>query len=295
MRIGFVGLGQMGLPMARNLRDAGHELVVFNRSREKAEALAKDGARIAGSSAEAARDAEVVFSMLADDRAVEDVAFGDDGLIRGLSRGAVHVSSSTISVALADRLTEAHRAAGQELVCAPVFGRPPAAAAKQLWIVTAGASAAVARCRPLFEAIARGVSVVGERPSAANLVKLSGNFLIASMIEALAEAFALTRKAGVEPKAFLEVFQSALARGPVLEAYGGLIAEQKYSPPGFRLALGLKDIELVLQSAKAEQVPMPFARVLEDHFLGGLAQGMADLDWSALGKLAAERAGLDRG
>ncbi|KFA89937.1 NAD(P)-dependent oxidoreductase [Archangium violaceum] len=292
MKVGFVGLGNMGQPMARNLRAAGHELVVYNRTREKAEALRQQGARVADSPADAARGVEVVFSMLSDDAAVEAAVLGGSGLLAGLEKGALHVSSSTISVALSERLAEAHVKAGQRYVAAPVFGRPEAAEAKQLWVVAAGAKADVERCRPLLEAIGRGLSVLGEKASSANVVKLSGNFLIASMIEALGESFALARKSGVEPQVFLELFQSVFARSPIFERYAVLIANAQYEPAGFKMKLGLKDVRLVLEAAGAAEVPMPLASLLRDHYLGGVAQGRGDLDWSALGALAAERAGL---
>lgn len=294
MKVGFIGLGNMGQPMARNLRAAGHELAVFNRSREKAEPLRQQGARVADSPADAARGAEVVFSMLSDDAAVEGVVLGESGLLGGLGQGAVHVSSSTISVGLSERLAEAHAKAGQRYVSAPVFGRPEAAEAKQLWVLAAGAKADVERCRPLLEALGRGLTVLGERAPQANVVKLSGNFLIASMMEALGEAFALTRKSGVEPQVFLEVFQSVFARSPIFERYAMLIADARYEPAGFKLRLGHKDMRLALEAAGAAEVPMPLASLLKDHLLGGVARGMGDLDWSALGALAAERAGLDK-
>lgn len=294
MKVGFVGLGNMGQPMARNLRAAGHELAVYNRTRAKAEPLRQQGVRVADSPADAARGAEAVFSMLSDDAAVEEAVLGGLGLLAGLETGALHVSSSTISVALSERLAEAHAKAGQRYVSAPVFGRPEAAEAKQLWVVAAGAKADVERCRPLLEELGRGLSVLGERAPSANVVKLSGNFLIASMIEALGESFALARKSGVEPQVFLELFQSVFARSPIFERYAVLIANEQYEPPGFKLRLGLKDVRLVLEAAGAAEVPMPLASLLRDHCLGGVAQGRGDLDWSALGALAAERAGLGK-
>lgn len=293
MKVGFVGLGNMGHAMARNLRAAGHELAVHNRTREKAESLRQQGARVADSPADAARGADVVFTMLADDPAVEGVVFGESGLLAGLGKGALHVSSSTISVALSERLAEAHEKAGQRYVSAPVFGRPEAAEAKQLWVLAAGPKADVERCRPLLEAVGRGLSVLGERASQANVVKLSGNFLIASMMESLGEAFALTRKSGVEPQVFLEVFRSVFASSPIFGNYATLIAQEKYEPAGFKLRLGLKDVRLALEAAGAKEVPMPLASLLRDHFLEGMARSMGDKDWSSLGALAAQRAGLE--
>lgn len=294
MKIGFVGLGNMGQPMASNLLAAGHTLAVYNRSKAKAEPLRRQGARVAETPVEAARGAEVVFTMLADDHAVEEVVLGEAGIVGGLEKGAIHVSSSTISVALSERLAETHARAGQGYVSAPVFGRPEAAQAKQLWVLMAGGKAAVDKCRPLVEAVGRGHTVLGERASTANVVKLSGNFLIASMIEALGEAFALTRKSGVEPKVFLEVFQSVFAKSPIFERYATLIAAAQYQPPGFTMRLGLKDVGLVLDAAGSAQVPMPLASMIRDQYLGGVARGMGELDWVALAELAAERAGLDK-
>jgi 3-hydroxyisobutyrate dehydrogenase-like beta-hydroxyacid dehydrogenase len=293
MKVGFIGLGHMGQPMASNLRAAGHELAVYNRTRQKAEALRQQGARVADSPADVARGAEVVFSMLSDDAAVEEAVLGGSGLLAGLEPGALHVSSSTLSVALSERLAQAHARAGQRYVAAPVFGRPEAAAARQLWVVAAGARADVERCRPLLEALGRGLSVLGERASSANVVKLSGNFLIASMLEALGESFALVRKSGIEPQVFLEMFQSVFARAPIFERYAALIAHEQYEPAGFTLRLGLKDVRLVLEAAGEAEVPMPLASLLRDQCLGGVARGRGEQDWSVLGALAAERAGLD--
>jgi 3-hydroxyisobutyrate dehydrogenase-like beta-hydroxyacid dehydrogenase len=220
------------------------------------------------------------------------VVFGNDGLIKGLAAGAVHVSSTTLSVDLSKRLAAVHQALGQGYLAAPVFGRPDAAAAKQLWVVVAGRAADVDLCLPVFEAIGRGLSRLGEDPPDANVVKLAGNFIIASMIEALAEAFALVRKSGVEPSVFLEVFRSVMARSPIFERYAGIIAEGAFSPAGFKMYLGLKDVRLALQAGYAAEVPMPLASLLRDQMLSAVAQGHGDLDWAALADLAAERAGL---
>jgi 3-hydroxyisobutyrate dehydrogenase-like beta-hydroxyacid dehydrogenase len=230
--------------------------------------------------------------MLADDKAVEDVVFGDDGLARGLGPGAVHVSSSTISVDLSSRLASAHFASGQAYVAAPVFGRPDAAAAKQLWVVAAGPRSAVDACVPIFEAVGRGTTRLGDEAPAANVVKLAGNFIIASMIEALSEAFALTRKSGIPATASLEVFGSVLGRSAIFERYAGLIAQESFVPAGFKMYLGLKDVHLALAAGAAAEVPMPLASLLRDQMLSAIAQGRGDQDWSALAKLAAERAGL---
>ncbi|RKG78042.1 NAD(P)-dependent oxidoreductase [Corallococcus terminator] len=294
MKVGFIGLGNMGAPMAKNLLGAGHEVTVWNRTASKAQPLQQQGARVAKTPAEAARDAEVVVSMLADDPAAEAATLGPDGIVGALPKGAVHVSSSTISVALSERLTKAHADAGQGYVSAPVFGRPEAAEGKQLWVITAGPKAQVERVRPLLTALGRGLTELGEKPSSANVVKLSGNFLIASMMEALSEAFALAEKSGVERAAFLDVFKSVFARSPIFENYAGAIAKGQTTPAGFALRLGLKDVTLALEAGRAAEVPLPLASLLRDHFLTGVAQGRGDEDWSALGELARDRAGLKK-
>ena len=291
MDVGFIGLGQMGSAIALNLVKAGHRVVVHNRTRAKAEALASQGAEVVGSVADACRR-PVLITMLADDAAVEAAFFGDGKGLSTLAKGAVHISMSTISVALSDRLAEAHRNAGQAFVAAPVFGRPEAAAAAKLFVVAAGAEAELKRCQPLFDAIGQRTFIVGDKPSAANLVKLSGNFLLAAMIECLGEAFALTRKGGVDPHAYLEILTNTLFSAPAYKTYGAIIADQKYEPAGFKMSLGLKDIRLALTAADALATPMPVASLVHDHFLAGVAQGAGDSDWSGLARLAATNAGL---
>jgi 3-hydroxyisobutyrate dehydrogenase-like beta-hydroxyacid dehydrogenase len=292
MKLGFIGLGGMGRAMAQNLLTAGHELTVYNRTRARAEALRERGAKVADSPADAAVGNEAVVTMLADDRAVEETVFGPDGLARGLAAGAIHVSSSTLSVEFSSRLASAHVGMGQGYVAAPVFGRPDAAAAKQLWVVAAGAPADLDRCGPIFEGVGRGLTRLGPDAASANVVKLAGNFIIASMIEALAEAFTLAKKSQVAPAAFLEVFTSVFGKGPIFERYATLIAEEAFVPAGFKMHLGLKDIRLALAAGAAAEVPMPLASVLYDQLLSAVAQGRGDHDWAALAVLAAERAGL---
>jgi len=294
MDLGFIGLGNMGQAIARNLLKAGHRVTVYNRTRSHAEALQGDGAIVADSPAAASAGA-LVITMLADDRAVDSVVFGEGGVLGALGKDAIHVSMSTITVALSERLAEAHRDAGQGYVAAPVFGRPEMAAAAKLFVVAAGAPATLARCQPVFDAVGQRTFVLGETPSAANLVKLSGNFLIASVIECLGETVALMRKAGIDPHAYLEVMTSTLFSAPVYKTYGALIAEEKYQPAGFKMPLGLKDIRSILAAAEANGVPMPVASLIRDQFISGIARGGAELDWSALARIAAENAGLPGG
>jgi 3-hydroxyisobutyrate dehydrogenase-like beta-hydroxyacid dehydrogenase len=291
MDIGFIGLGHMSHGMARNLLKAGHRLTVYNRTREKAKAVAADGAQLAESVADACRG-EIVITMLADDEAVEAVTFGKDGILSTLARNAIHLSCSTISVALSDRLTEAHKEAGQHYAAAPVLGRPEAAAAGKLFIVAAGAQQVVHRCQPVFSVIGQRLFEVGKRPSLANLVKLSANFLIAAMIESLGEAIALVRKGGLQSNQYVDIITSTLFNAPAYRTYGAIIAEERYEPAGFPVAMGLKDIRLALAVGETAAVPMPVASIVRDHFLEAEAQGGSNSDWASLARVCARNAGL---
>jgi 3-hydroxyisobutyrate dehydrogenase-like beta-hydroxyacid dehydrogenase len=250
---------------------------------------------VAGSPREAATGVEVLITMLADDAAVEAVMFGDQGALQGLARGAIHVSMSTIGHAFSRRLATEHVARGQKYVAAPVFGRPDAAQAAKLWIVVAGPGDAVERCRPLFDAMGQGVEVIADDPPLANVVKLAGNFVLASAIETMGEAFALVRKHGIDPKRFLDIANGRLIRSPVYENYGNLIVGQRYQPAGFKLRHGLKDVRLALAAGEEVTVPLPVGSLLRDHYLAAMARGWSDLDWAALAKLSALNAGLEEG
>ncbi len=290
MKVGFIGLGNMGSGMAANLLKAEHEVTVYNRTPSKAQALVERGARYAAQVADACRG-EAVITMLSDDSAVEGVVFGDAGVISSLGKGGIHISSCTNSVALSERLAAGHAASGQRFVAAPVFGRPDAAAAAMLFIVVAGAPDAVDACMPLFEAIGQKTFRFGENPPDVNLVKLSGNFLITSVIEALGEALALVGKAGLDQHQYLDFLTSTLFVAPVYKTYGGLIADKKFEPAGFAAPLGFKDNRLVLAAAETLRVPMPLASLIYNRFLTLLAHGGESLDWSAISQLAAEDAG----
>jgi 3-hydroxyisobutyrate dehydrogenase-like beta-hydroxyacid dehydrogenase len=296
MKVGLIGLGNMGSGMAANLLKGGHEVTVYNRTPGKAQALMAQGARHAAQVADACRG-DVVITMLADDGAVESVVFGnagasEAGVIKTLARGAIHISSSTISVALSEKMTAAHAASGQRFVSAPVFGRPEAAAAAKLFIAVAGAPDAVDDCKPLFDAIGQKTFQFGNNPPDANLVKLSGNFLISSVIEALGEAIALVGKAGLDQHQYVDFLTSTLFNAPVYKTYGGLIADKKFEPAGFAAPLGFKDNRLVLAAAEKLQVPLPIASLIYNRFLTLLARGGEKLDWSAFSQLAAEDAGM---
>jgi 3-hydroxyisobutyrate dehydrogenase-like beta-hydroxyacid dehydrogenase len=290
MKIGFIGLGRMGAAMAANLVRAGHDVTVFNRSPGRTSSLIELGAHEAPSIAGAC-NAEAVVTMLADDAAASAIALGAGGLVAHLPKGAIHLSMSTISVVLSTDLARAHAQAGQRYVAAPVFGRPDMAAAAKLFIVAAGEPATIDACQPLFHAMGQKSFTIGAEPSAANLVKLSGNFLMASAIEALGEAVALIGKAGIDRRAYIELLTSSIFNVPAYKTYGSLIAQGKFEPAAFAAPLGFKDIRLTLAAAESLGVPMPLGSLLHDRFLRLIAQGGDHLDWSAVGGLAAQDAG----
>ena len=291
MNLAFIGLGKMGAGMARNLLRAGHRVAGYNRTRDKAEALASAGLRVADTIADACRNADAVITMLADDAALEDVVFGNDGIAASLQNGATHISSSTISTASARRLTAEHAQRRQQFLSAPVFGRPEAAEAKKLLVIAAGAPDLVEHFRPLFDDIGRQTFVAGAEPWQANALKLSGNFMIAAMIEAFGEAFAHLRKADVDPHVFLDAMV-ALFGSPVYANYGGMIADRRFEPAGFALPLGLKDVRLVLASAEERLAPMPMASLLRDRLLTAMALGQQQLDWSSVALVSEKESGL---
>jgi 3-hydroxyisobutyrate dehydrogenase-like beta-hydroxyacid dehydrogenase len=290
MKIGFIGLGHMGAAMAANLVRAGHDVTVFNRSPGRSSSLIELGAQETTSIAGAC-NAEAVITMLADDVAASAIALENSGIVAHLPKGAIHLSMSTISVALSKRLAQAHALAGQRYVAAPVFGRPDMAAAAKLFIVAAGDPATIDACQPLFRAMGQKSFTIGAEPSAANLVKLSGNFLMASAIEALGEAVALIGKAGIDRRAYIELLTSSIFNVPAYKTYGSLIAQGKFEPAAFAAPLGFKDIRLTLAAAESLGVPMPLGSLLHDRFLRLIAQGGDHLDWSAVGGLAAQDAG----
>src|SRR6266849_6088528 len=291
MKVGFIGLGHMGAGMAANLLNAGHEVTVYNRTRSKAEALVRRGAKEAATIADACRG-DAVFTMLANDNAVEAVVFGEDGILGSLPAGAIHVSSSTISVGLAERLAAAHAGVKQGFVAAPVFGRPELAAAGKLYVLAAGEPGALQTTAPFLDAIGQKTFVVSETPKAAYLVKLSGNFLIGSVIEALGEAIAFVGKGGLDARQYVEILTSTLFGAPIYKTYGTLLADGEFEPAGFAAPLAQKDIRLVLAAAEDLRVPMPIASLLRDRFLTLLAHGGDRLDWTAIGALAAKDAGV---
>jgi 3-hydroxyisobutyrate dehydrogenase-like beta-hydroxyacid dehydrogenase len=293
--VGFVGLGQMGTAMAANLAAAGRHVVAYIRRPKQAGKLTALGLKPTTNFADLF-DCEVVISMLPDDAAVREIVFGReaigvDGLAQGLRPGAVHLSMSTISTAAASELASEHALNGQGYVAAPVFGNPDAAKARQLYIVTAGAPADVERCRPLLDSIGQKTFVVGSEPAQANLVKLFGNMMTATTLEVLGEITAVFRKRGLDPALFLDIMTSTMFGGRTHKIYGAKIVKERYAA-GFRLPLALKDVRLALAEADGAGVPMPSVDVVRDRMMTGVARGYADLDWSVLGLIAAEEAGL---
>ena len=289
MDVGFLGLGAMGRPMALNLIKAGHRVRVWNRSRGTADALIANGATAAATPHDAF-GGEAAISMLADDAATRSVIL-DSGVLNAAPGGLVHVNMATISVSCSRALADAHRERGIAYVAAPVFGRPDAAAAASLHIVAAGPVAAIDRVQPLFDVLGQKTWRVGDDAPRANVMKIAGNFLIACAIEAMSESAALAHAHGLAPRDLFEMLTSTLFASPIYKNYSALIVDQRFEPAGFALRLGLKDTRLALAAGEDAQVPLPFGSVLRDNFLDAIAHGDAELDWTAVAKVALRRAG----
>ena len=279
MNVGFVVLGQMGRPMVERLKVAGHSVKAYNRTRISAEVC---------ETPDAVLDSDIVVTMLADDNAVRAVWL-DTGLAKRLPRGAVHLNMATVSMRIARELTAIH---GDSYVAAPVFGRPPLAAQGQLDIIAAGPQAALKKCDPLLRVLGKQVFVVGEEPAKANAVKIARNFLLATMIEGLGEAFALVRKCGVDPQRFLEVIGNTSLGSPAYKNYGKLIVEQAWTPAQFAMPLGVKDVELALATAREVEARLPSGEMIRKHLLEAMAAGRGEQDWAALAGHIATEAGL---
>jgi 3-hydroxyisobutyrate dehydrogenase-like beta-hydroxyacid dehydrogenase len=292
MDIGFIGLGKMGTAIAGRLVSAGHKVRVWNRSPQPVQELVAKGAAAAAGPPDVAR-ADFLVTMLANDAAIRAVII-DQGVLEAATPGLIHLNLATVSVALAEELAEAHAQRNLSYIAAPVFGRPDAAAEGKLNIVVAGDPAAIERAQPLLSIIGQKTWPIGDRPERANAVKIAGNFMIASAIETMGEAVALTRAHGIGAADFLDILTSTLFAAPIYKLYGAMIAAEKYQPAGFEAALGLKDVRLALAAGDARNVPLPFASVLRDNYMELIATGGGEKDWSALGQLAVRRAGLDR-
>jgi 3-hydroxyisobutyrate dehydrogenase-like beta-hydroxyacid dehydrogenase len=295
--IGFIGLGRMGTAMATNLARDGCKVIGFVRRRERLKELLALGLEPTVEIADLF-NCSIVISMLPDDRTVREVVFGrdnplwHDGLALGLKPGAIHLSMSTISTTAAIELAAEHARFGQGYVAAPVFGNPDAAKARQLFVIAGGAATEIERCQAIFDILGQRTFVVGTDPATANLIKLAGNVMTATAVEMLGEVLALARKSGVDPKRFLDILTETMFGSRAHKIYGAKIAAQLYAPGGFVFPLALKDVRLALAEAEAAGVPMPSVSVVRDRLITGMARGYAELDWSALGMLAAEEAGL---
>lgn len=293
MNIAFIGLGSMGAAMAANLLKAGFPLTVYNRSAEKAEPLRQQGAQVAPSPAEAAKNADIVFTMVTDDKALEALTTGPDGILSTLPKGAIHASCSTVAPDTNRRLAEAHAAHSSFLVASPVFGKPDVAAAGKLWIGASGATAEVReRLKPALEAIGQGTHDFGDDAGAANVAKLCGNFLLGAMIEGMAEALTLAEKCGLNRVGFYEMLTSTIFNNPIYKSYGKLIAEQHYQPVGAPPAIIRKDMNLVVQEAYKHDMPMPLANLVRDRLTATVALNEPDVDWASFAKRVSEDAGL---
>lgn len=293
MKVGFIGLGKMGQGMTRRILGGGHDLVVYNRTKEKAADLAGAGATIATSIADACKGRDVVITMVADDTAVKDVTLGPGGVRDSLAPGAIHLCMGTHSVAMVQTLAKAHADATQRMVSAPVLGRPDAAAAGQLGIVAGGADEAVKACEPLFSVIGRKTFPAGARPEGAAAIKLSNNFVLGAAIEAMAEAFSLVRKYDVMPQVLYDVMTDGLFAAPAYKVYGKIMVDQSYDKAGFMTTQGLKDLNLVLAAADQVRVPMPSANNVRDRLLGAIAHGDGEKDWAVMAREQARAAGLE--
>jgi 3-hydroxyisobutyrate dehydrogenase-like beta-hydroxyacid dehydrogenase len=291
MQVGVIGVGRMGKAMAHNLLKAGHKLHVFDTAKEPLQELEKAGAAVAASAKDAFKG-DAVISMLPNDDAMRAVFVQGDVLPAG-GTSTVHVNMATASVACAEELTALHRRRGVPYVAATVWGRPDVAAAAKLSIAVAGDAEAIDRIQPLLDAVGQRSTLVGEEPVNANVVKIAGNLMVASAIEAMAEAAALVRGYKMPAKDFLDIVNTALFDVPVYRGYAGLIASGRYEPPGFDLILGMKDVRLALAAGEKANVPLPFASVLRDSFLDAIAHGDANKDRAAIAKVAARRAGLE--
>ncbi|MGG7621675.1 NAD(P)-dependent oxidoreductase [Bacillus coreaensis] len=284
MKVGLIGLGSMGLPMAENLLQNGYELVVYNRTISKCQELAQKGAFIANTPAEAASHTDIVFTILSDDTAVENVVFGDDGILAGLQPGGIHVSISTISVHLAKKLTNEHENARQHFVSSTVLGRPEAAAAAALRFIVAGPEEAREKVIPILQMLGQDVFTVGDQGYLSNVAKLGNNFLLVSMLESLSEILVMVQKHGVEPKQFLEIINSLFA-SPVYNTYGKMIINERFDPAGFKLKLGLKDVNLMIDAANEVSTELPIANLAQSHYSYAIEKGWGDLDWAAIMKV----------
>lgn len=288
----FIGLGQMGNPMASNLLKNGVKLFVYNRTKEKAKNLLQAGAEWLESPRDAFKKANIVFTMVSNDHALAEVTEGPDGLLENAQPGCIHVSMSTILPAFSRTLAEKHKEKGIEYVVATVFGRPDVAAKQALWVCLAGSKDAKQQVTPYLQFMGKKIKDFGEEPSIANSVKITGNFMIMSCIELMAEAYAFAEKSGIPLETLHSFFSEGMFTSPVMQTYGNLIINQNFTPAGFKMTLGLKDLDLFLRTADSLRVPSPIAGILHDRYMTALANNREEMDWSAISITAMEEAGL---
>ncbi|HTI10036.1 MAG TPA: NAD(P)-dependent oxidoreductase [Puia sp.] len=283
MKIGFIGLGSLGTPIALNLADSGHELYVYNRTASKVAPLAEKGAIVCESVAALARQCPVLFTIVSDDAALKGICEGEGGLLENLTPESIHVSLTTVLPETAKELADRHAQHGQHYLASPVFGRPEAAIARKLNYILAGPGFLKEKIEPLLKD-SGGIKVwdFGEAITAANTVKLCGNFLIAAALEAIGESIALARSSGVDAGRMWELFNQTLFNTPVYHNYSNLIVQQKFEPAAFTMQLGLKDMNLVLQQAASVQQNMPLAALLKEHMQQLVSEGKQSMDWSAV-------------
>ena len=292
MKVAFIGLGRMGQAMARRLLDAGHDLVVWNRTPDRLGELLDMGATMADSVAQVATLGVPVITMLSDDDALAQVAHGPGGLIANLPAGGVHIAMGTHRSDTIRRLTAAHAEAGQVLVAAPVLGRPTAVAAGQLGIIAAGPGDAIAQAQPLFDAIGRRTFPAGSDPASASLLKLTNNMVLACAIEVMGEAFSLVEKAGADPETLRDVLTEGVFSCPAYTGYSRAIVDRSWDTVGFTATLALKDVDLALATGAANGVPLPSAEVCRERLSRAIADGDAERDWIVMALAQARASGL---
>jgi 3-hydroxyisobutyrate dehydrogenase-like beta-hydroxyacid dehydrogenase len=278
-KIGFIGLGNMGLQMAKNLIDAGYHLQVYNRTASKIDGLDAEHITKCSSPADAADGVPVVISMLSDDEILTENTTGENGILKTLPKGAVHISMSTVSPETSEHLASLHADAGSTLIVATVFGRPEAAAAKKLWVCTSGDKTSIETVRPILEQLGQGIKDFGEQVGNANVLKITGNFMIMASLEMMAEAFTMAEKSGLDRAQVADFFGSTIFNAPIFQNYGKLIANKQYEPVGFKAKLGYKDARLALKLSQKTEVPAPVCSVVNNRLLAVIAQGHSDHDW----------------
>ncbi|MED4223956.1 NAD(P)-dependent oxidoreductase [Neobacillus cucumis] len=291
--VGFIGLGNMGQPMVKNLLKAGLKVKVYNRTANKAAEVVSAGAELVERPCDVVTTDGIVITMVSNDQALEELVYGPDGLGTKLGENGIHLSMSTVAPETSRKLAQFHSEKGSFYIASPVFGRPEAAAAQKLWILSSGNSQAKEKVKSIQEAMGQRVFDLGEEPGNANVVKLGGNFMIMAAMEAMAEAFNLAEKNGIDREAVAEVYSTTLFNCTVYNGYGSMIAKKKFEPAGFQLELGLKDCNLVLAEANSTKTPMPLANLVQNRLLASVAKGRGKQDWAALTKLANEEAGLE--